>query len=135
MVDVGRVVEHAECDVAGPAGDVKDVPSFAVWAGGEGSARVEGAHKVVFPQAVDSEGHQVVHSVVGGCDGAEDGADWGVAVSLWFQLVRRNRSEDIEILPRDSFSDSGTLVKPKCVMRSCSDLDWFWVWRVQEKQR
>ena len=28
---------------------------------------------MVFPEAVDAEGHQVVHGVVGGGDGGEDG--------------------------------------------------------------
>lgn len=43
MVDVCGVVEHPEGDVAGPAGDVEDVPAaflgcvaFSGWEGGAG---------------------------------------------------------------------------------------------------
>lgn len=79
VVDVCGVVEHPECDVAGPAGDVEDVPPALLFdvafAGWEGGAWVQGADEVVFPEAVDAEGHEVVHCVVGGCDGAEHGAD------------------------------------------------------------
>lgn len=32
---------------------------------------------MVFPEAVDSQGHEVVHCVVGGCDGGEYGGDAG----------------------------------------------------------
>lgn len=52
VVDVGGVVEHAEGDVAGPAGDVEDVPAFlavVVDADGEGGAWVQRSHEVVFP--------------------------------------------------------------------------------------
>lgn len=80
MVDVCGVVQHAEGDVAGPAGDVEDVPAlvFGVgWAVCGGRAGVQGADEVVFPEAVDAQGHEVVHGVVGRGDGAEDGADWG----------------------------------------------------------
>ena len=31
---------------------------------------------MVFPEPVDAEGHEVVHAVVVGCYGGEDGADW-----------------------------------------------------------
>ena len=31
---------------------------------------------MVFPQAVDAEGHEVVHGVVVGGDGGEDCTDW-----------------------------------------------------------
>ena len=33
---------------------------------------------MVFPKAVDAEGHEIVHGVVGGGDGGEDGRDAGV---------------------------------------------------------
>lgn len=58
VVDVCRVVEHAEGDVAGPAGDVEDVPAaFLVdvaLARGEDGAWVERADEMVFPEAVDA---------------------------------------------------------------------------------
>ena len=40
-----------------------------------GETGVEGADKIVLPEAVDPEGHEVVHGVVGGGDGGEDFAD------------------------------------------------------------
>ena len=61
MVDVCGVVEHAEGNVAGASGDVEDGPGLVSRRG----ARVQGAHEVIFPDAVDAEGHQVVHRVVG----------------------------------------------------------------------
>lgn len=60
VVDVCCVVEHAEGDVAGPAGDVEDVPTLVFGVGGsvgDWCAWVEGAHEVVFPKAVDAQGH------------------------------------------------------------------------------
>jgi hypothetical protein len=78
------VVEHAHGDVAGAARDVEDSLLFArgggiVGAGGEvgADAWVEAADEVVFPEAVDAEGHEVVHGVVAAGDGGEDGGDWG----------------------------------------------------------
>jgi hypothetical protein len=38
-------------------------------------ARVEAADEVVFPEAVDAQGHEVVHGVVAAGDGGEDGGD------------------------------------------------------------
>lgn len=82
VVDVVGVVEHAEGDVTGAAGDVEDVPALRGGGAGGGcqgtgiGAGVEGAHEVVFPQAVDAEGHEVVHSVVGGSDGGKDTGDY-----------------------------------------------------------
>ena len=29
-------------------------------------------HEIVFPEAVDAEGHEVVHLIIGGRDGGED---------------------------------------------------------------
>jgi hypothetical protein len=77
VVDVRGVVEHAERDVARAAGDVED--AHARGAGHRGqrvAAWVEVAHEMVFPEAVDAEGHEVVHRVVRRGDGREDGADW-----------------------------------------------------------
>lgn len=67
MVDRVRVVQEAEGDVAGAAGYVEDFVARG-WGGGGARrvAGVEGADEVVFPEAVDAEGHQVVHAVVGG---------------------------------------------------------------------
>lgn len=84
VVDIVGVVEHAEGDVACAAGDVEDVP--ALRGGGAGGrcqgagvgAGVEGAHEMVFPQAVDAEGHEVVHCVVRGRDGGENAGNWGI---------------------------------------------------------
>ena len=59
-VDGVRVVEEAEGDVAGAAGYVEDfVARGRPWGGGGagGEAGVEGADEVVFPEAVDAEGH------------------------------------------------------------------------------
>lgn len=84
VVDVVGVVEHAEGDVAGAAGDVEDVPALRRGGAGGGRERtgvgagVEGAHEVVFPETVDAEGHEVVHGVVGAGDGGEDAGDWRV---------------------------------------------------------
>jgi len=64
------VGEQAEGDVGGAACDVED------GLGVRGGAGVEGAGEAVFPEAVDAEGHEVVHGVVGGGDGGEDGGDW-----------------------------------------------------------
>jgi hypothetical protein len=38
-------------------------------------AGVEAADEVVFPEAVDAQGHEVVHGVVAAGDGGEDGGD------------------------------------------------------------
>lgn len=56
VVYVRGVVEHPEGDVAGPAGDVEDVPAVGGGGGfgGESGAGVEGADEVVFPETVDS---------------------------------------------------------------------------------
>jgi hypothetical protein len=89
VVDVRGVVEHAEGDVARAAGDVEDVPALLLVRGGGGervAARVEVAHEVVFPQAVDAEGHEVVHVVVAGCYRGEDAADWGRVISLGYNV-------------------------------------------------
>ena len=79
---------------------------------------------MVFPQAVDAEGHEVVHCVVGGGDGGEDCADCGERVSRVVLcravLVRESRGR----LPLDSFADSGTVSKPKCVVRASSCFAW-----------
>lgn len=74
-VDGGGVVEHAEGDVACAARHVEDVPAGLGRGGGGAAARVQGADEVVFPEAVDAEGHKVVHCVVGGGYGGEDCAD------------------------------------------------------------
>jgi hypothetical protein len=74
VVDVCCVVEHAEGDVARAACNVEDAPA-GLGGAGRVAAGVERADKVVFPQAVDAEGHEVVHGVVRGGDGAEDCAD------------------------------------------------------------
>lgn len=37
---------------------------------------------MIFPEAVDAEGHEVVHGVVGGGDGGEDGGDWRARASV-----------------------------------------------------
>jgi hypothetical protein len=67
VVDRVRVVQEAEGDVAGAAGYVEDFVAWGWGGGGAGRvAGVEGADEVVFPEAVDAEGHQVVHAVVGG---------------------------------------------------------------------
>lgn len=71
VVDRGAVVEQAEGDVAGAAGDVEDRLR------GGGGAGVEGADEAVFPEAVGAEGHEVVHCVVRGRDGGEDRGDFG----------------------------------------------------------
>ena len=89
VVDVVGVVEHAEGDVAGAAGDVEDVPALRGRGAGGGRERagvgagVEGAHEVVFPQAMDAEGHEVVHGVVGAGDGGEDAGDWDWLAGSW----------------------------------------------------
>jgi hypothetical protein len=78
-VEGGGVVEHAHGDVAGAAGDVEDALLFTGLAGVAGvgvDARVEAADEVVFPEAVDAQGHEVVHGVVAAGDGGEDGGDW-----------------------------------------------------------
>jgi hypothetical protein len=78
VVDVAGVVEHAECDVARATGDVKDVPALVARGRGGGqrvAAGVQVAHEVVFPQAVDTQRHEVVHRVVRGGDRGEDAAD------------------------------------------------------------
>lgn len=55
VIDVVCVVEHAERDVTGAAGDVEDVPSLGWgWTGGGGEgvgvgAWIQGTHEVVFP--------------------------------------------------------------------------------------
>jgi hypothetical protein len=55
MVDVCCVVEHSEGDVACAAGYVEDVPAALVGCHGwEARAWVEGAHEVIFPEAVNS---------------------------------------------------------------------------------
>ena len=64
VVYICRVVEDAEGDVAGAACDVEDFPAGLGCAGGV-AAGVYAADKVVFPEAVDTEGHEVVHCVVG----------------------------------------------------------------------
>ncbi len=77
VVDERGVVEHAQGDVAGAAGDVEDGPALLGRGGGGVGAGVEGADEAVFPEAVDAERHEVVHGVVGGGDGGEDGSDCG----------------------------------------------------------
>ena len=51
VVDVGGVVEEAESNVACSTGDVEDAEGVG------GGAGVEGADEVVFPEAVDAQGH------------------------------------------------------------------------------
>lgn len=72
------VVEEAEGDVAGPTGYVE--PCLRGLGGGR--AGIQGAHEVVFPETVDAEGHEVVHGVVRGGDGGEDGGDWRASGSV-----------------------------------------------------
>lgn len=71
------MVKEAESDVSCTACDVEDVHALRLGGGREKGvyAWVEGADEVVFPEAVDVEGHEVVHGVVGGCDRGEDGTD------------------------------------------------------------
>jgi hypothetical protein len=64
VVYVCRVVEDAEGDIAGSACDIKDFPAGLGCAGGV-AAGVYAADEVVFPEAVDAQGHEVVHCVVG----------------------------------------------------------------------
>lgn len=64
--DVG-VVEHAEGNVAGAAGDVEYVlrTGRGRAAGGQrGEAWVEGCDEVVLPNAMPAERHEIVHAVV-----------------------------------------------------------------------
>lgn len=63
-MDQGAVVEQAEGDVAGSGGDVEDGDpggggggGGGRGGGGGGKARVEGSDEIVFPEAVDAEGH------------------------------------------------------------------------------
>jgi hypothetical protein len=117
VVDVRGVVEHAEGDVARAAGDVEDVPALLLVRGGGGervAARVEVAYEVVFPQAVDAEGHEVVHVVVAGRYRGEDAADWGGGLA--FGTAQKSGPQ---CSPRCSFSASAIVSNPKCVVPSC----------------
>lgn len=75
------VVEHAEGDVAGAAGDVEDVPALRRGGAGGGCNRggvgagIDGAYEVIFPEAVDTERHEVVHAIIGGGYRGEDAGD------------------------------------------------------------
>ena len=74
---------------------------------------------MVFPEAVDAEGHEVVHGVVGGGDGAEDGTDCWIALLVVGLSYDSYAVVDEDIsLPFDSFNDSAMLSKPKCVVFS-----------------
>lgn len=89
-VEGGGVVEHAHGDVAGAAGDVEDallLARFGRVGGVRVDARVEAADEVVFPQAVDAQGHEVVHCVVAAGDGGEDIGDWRGVVLVSLSLV------------------------------------------------
>ncbi len=77
VVDEGGVVEHAESDIACTAGDIEDCPGFCGLVREGRGPRIQGAHEGVFPEAMDAEGHQVVHGVVGRGDGGEDMFDSG----------------------------------------------------------
>lgn len=59
-VNLFGVIEHTESNVAGAAGYVEDGHGLAAGL----AAGVEGADKVVFPEAVNAEGHGVVHNVI-----------------------------------------------------------------------
>lgn len=72
VVDEGGVVEHAEGNIACTAGDIEDCPGFSGLVGEGRGTGVKGAHEGVFPEAVDTHGHEVVHGVVGGGNGGED---------------------------------------------------------------
>ena len=112
VIYVCRMVQDAESNVASAACDIQDFPTGLGCAGGVG-ARVYAADKVVFPEAVDAEGHEVVHCVVRGGDGAEDCTD------CWEEPLAGARDRGREyLIPFDSFNDSAMLSKPKCVVFS-----------------
>jgi hypothetical protein len=71
VVDLGRVVEHAECDISGSSGNVENLQ----WLSAGLTSGVERTNEVIFPETVNSEGHDVVHGIVGSGDGGEDIVD------------------------------------------------------------
>ncbi len=72
------MVKHAESDVTCATSNIENVPGFRGLIREGSCTRVQGAHKGVFPQAVDAEGHEVVHGVVRAGDGGEDVFDSGL---------------------------------------------------------